>query len=201
MFVTSKTWLLCFSLMISAALVLPVLGQNLVTNPGFETGDFTGWSLTGDSTEVLNVGSGGNPHTGPYSATFFQTGSLDSLTQNLLTTTGQSYDLTFWLSNAPFGTSTQIFQVWWDGQIILDEHDTTQFSYTQLTFSDLVATGGVTTLMFKGRNDPGSYSLDDVSVTDGVAPVPEASTWSIGAAVTALLGLHFFRSRRSGRAC
>jgi len=32
-----------------ASAALSAHAQNLVVNPGFETGDFTGWSLSGDT--------------------------------------------------------------------------------------------------------------------------------------------------------
>ena len=39
---------------------------DLVVNGGFETGDFTGWTLNGHNT--LNFVSSENPHSGTYSA-------------------------------------------------------------------------------------------------------------------------------------
>lgn len=51
--------------------------------------------------------------------------------------------------------------------------------------------------MFVGRNDPGSYYLDDVSVN---LSVPEPSTYAIGAVVLAWI-FAFHRSRRRLVAC
>ena len=39
---------------------------NLVTNPGFETGDFTGWALSGDTT--FTGVDGFSPHSGSFGA-------------------------------------------------------------------------------------------------------------------------------------
>lgn len=60
------------------ALTSPVLAQNLVTNGGGETGDFTGWTQFGDTSfsGVCADGSpsvdcsGYAPHTGPFMGSF-----------------------------------------------------------------------------------------------------------------------------------
>jgi len=41
---------------------------NLIANPGFETGDFTGWTATGSFAEVSPF----NPHSGSYGAVFLE---------------------------------------------------------------------------------------------------------------------------------
>src|SRR5713226_6733032 len=68
---------------------------NLITNPGFETGDFSGWIQFG------NVGftgvDGGLPHSGSFAAFLGPVGSLGFLSQTLATTPGIRYDLRFFL--------------------------------------------------------------------------------------------------------
>jgi hypothetical protein len=88
-----------------ASAALSAHAQNLVVNPGFETGDFTGWTLSGD-TGGCSV-STLHPHSGNFSARLgplgFQTdGFLD---QTITTVVGQSYHVDFWLAN--IGNVTQ----------------------------------------------------------------------------------------------
>ncbi len=50
------------------AAFLPVAFANLVVNPGFETGDFSGWTVTPTPlVSGINV-LPGHPHTGTYAA-------------------------------------------------------------------------------------------------------------------------------------
>jgi hypothetical protein len=70
--------------------------QNLVQNPGFETGDFTDWTLTGN-TGFTSVASGNQyVHSGTYGGQFGAVGSDGFLSQAL--SSGSSlYDVSFWL--------------------------------------------------------------------------------------------------------
>src|SRR5208283_5928083 len=71
---------------------------NLVVNGGFETGDFTDWTVTGGGNFVDDGSSSGiTPHTGNYVAEFGASGEIDYLSQTLSTTHGASYLLSFWL--------------------------------------------------------------------------------------------------------
>src|SRR4029077_11878699 len=75
--------------------------QNLVANPGFETGNFTGWTLSGD-TGFCGV-TNQNPHSGRFCAVLATQhrpppdyGFLD---QTITTVVGQLYHVDFWLAN------------------------------------------------------------------------------------------------------
>src|SRR5207342_1372158 len=82
--------LLPIALLCSAA----VANANLVTNGGFETGDFTGWT-NGGNTGFTGVDPG-IQHSGTYGAFFGPIGSNGFLSQTLATTAGGVYTLSFW---------------------------------------------------------------------------------------------------------
>jgi hypothetical protein len=156
------------SLAIVFFVAAPLSAQNIVVNPGFESGDFSpGWTFTPSVFGSLTVVDFNNPHTGTYELKGAQFDDFDSISQNLTTVAGKSYDLSFWLSSADeqAGGTTLEVRVWWNGAIVLDRTgDPHEFPYTQVFLSNLVATSSSTELRFDIRNDPGIYYLDDISV-------------------------------------
>jgi hypothetical protein len=67
---------------------------NLVNNGGFETGDFTGW--TTDAAGISTISPFSN--TGNFAGSFSAIQTANSLTQNIATTAGATYDLSFFLT-------------------------------------------------------------------------------------------------------
>ena len=149
-------------------------GPNIVTNPGFETGDFTGWTTTA-AASGSDLGVSGFSHSGNYAAYLGATQGLDdSISQTLPTIAGDSYSISFWLINA--GGEGNEFHASFGGDTLLELQEAPTFGYQQYTFTD-TAIGTATPLTFAGRTPPGFFHLDDISVNDlGSAPVPEAST-------------------------
>jgi hypothetical protein len=92
-----------------ASSVCDGVAGNLVANCGFETGDFTSWTLSGNDVpgeagnlygvEGQDLVDGISPNSGSYQA-FFAT--LDSnatkLSQDITTTAGDQYTITFWVA-------------------------------------------------------------------------------------------------------
>ncbi len=186
---------------VQAVSVQLAVGQSIVENGGFETGDFTAWTLVGDTVignSVYNVVTSedvfpGVVHSGNYGAFLGQGGYLATLTQNLPTTSNQLYQLSFWLNN-PVSGSGQQFAARWNGvSILLNAINPPVFAWTNFQYL-ATATGTNTQLRFFARNDPNFFGFDDVTVT----PVPpvrfqDLSSISGGLALTwnALAGLKY----------
>lgn len=170
--------------------------DNLVVNGGFETGDFTGWT-------VVSYGAGGAfgvgspyapdfPNSGSYYAFF---GSSDPsnpsiLSQTMTTSLGQGYILNFWVANDAAAPGQSDFQALWDGGLLTDVSGASATTgYTDYTF-DVTGTGS-DTVTFEGYQEQGYYDLDDVSLsTNESAPTPEPSSiYLLGTALVFLCGL------------
>jgi hypothetical protein len=168
---------------------------NIVNNPGFETGDFTGWTVN-DPSNFTGVGNDAAfAHSGTHYAFLGATPNTGSLSQSLATMAGQSYTLSFWLANdaTPGLGPTTAFAAFFNGvSVFALPGNSPVFGYTQFTISGLVATGAATTLEFRYRHDNDFFRLDDVSVS-----VPEAfsTIWLSLPAFGALGLLHFSRAR------
>lgn len=142
---------------------------NLVTNGGFETGDFSGWTQF-DNTGFSAVDTGA-VRSGTFGAGFGPVESTGGIFQTLSTVAGQAYDISFWLVG--FGGAENSVAFNWDGGA--DElalFNAADFAYTEYTYS-LLATSSSTDLRFSFRHDPAYYGLDDVAVTVAAAVVPE----------------------------
>jgi MYXO-CTERM domain-containing protein len=185
------------SLIFAAAALLAVSGKqahavNIVLNGGFETGDFTNWSVNLSSVfpwEVDTSGQGfGNV---PFDGTYFaSTGCVGlhcitgtppqqaSLSQDLSTTVGDAYTLDFWFGTA-YGNPMEV-QALFGGAVVEDLPNIGVTPYTEYTVSGLVATSTTTQLEFLGRQDLGFNELDDVSVTDNGPTAPEPAAWLLG---------------------
>ena len=142
------------------------VGPNLVTNCGFETGDFTGWTLLDSGNMSVNTVL---PNNGAYSAELGSVGTVGCISQTLTTTPNQEYFLSFALYNTGRPNNFQVF--WAGGEMSGDMLKMPDFAYT-LDFlgggGELIGSGS-DTLTFCAQNDPSFFYLDDIIV---VPPLP-----------------------------
>jgi hypothetical protein len=186
---------------ILAALVLALAQPaRAVVNGGFETGDFTGWTLSGD-TSFTGVGPKPNfefvtPHSGEFAAYFGAPNAEAFLAQVVVpTTVGGTYSLDFWLQNLSSGSPNSFTASWGDGITLtplLSLTNAPAFGYTGYSLA-FTATTPATTIQFAARHTPSFWLLDDVSVS--TVGVPDGAT-TAGLLAIALVGLGLVRRNR-----
>jgi len=159
----------------AAALGLAVAGgaqANLVTNGSFETGDFAGWTQSGD-TSFTGVSCGVVAPQGNCLA-FFGPLQPGGIAQNLATQANGNYVVTF--SFASDGGTPSSFAARFGGQTLTSQTNTPAGAFQNLRFL-VSASSANTNLNFTFVNQSGFSFLDAVAVE---APEP---------ASLALLGL------------
>ena len=163
------------------------VGQSTLQNGGFETGDFTGWTLVGDAASggivydgvedasfTTTAGGVSYVHSGAFGAVLGESGILATLSQSVTSLPGQRYWLSFWLRN-PVAGVREVFNVNWstNGAAFTKLYGVTSppaFTWTNLSLV-VTATGAGSTLQFAAENDQDYFGLDDVSLT----PIPKPS--------------------------
>ena len=177
------------SFLLLAALSLPLtipssaFGSSLVMNGGFETGDFTGWTVPAPIPEFYlvaaadtangvlpTVGNGYYVFDGTYAAQLGNS-TLSTLSQTISgIVSGQIYDLTFWLNGDP-KDSTSSFDASIDG-VALDLNDPA-FGWHAESLLFTGTSNNVLTFTFEDSAGGDFMSLDDVSIG---SPTPEPSS-------------------------
>jgi hypothetical protein len=161
-----------------------IVNESLVQNGGFETGDFSDWTLNGDAGNYDFVDNGSAtgiaPHSGSYFAALGEVGTQAYLSQPLPTAAGQKYVLSLWMYNPVAGSSRRAneFSVSWNGSTLYDQKNIAQSSWVNMHFI-VTATGGSTVLQIGGRDDKSYLGLDDVSVTPVFPPTISAQPASL----------------------
>ena len=166
---------------------------NLIVNGGFETGNFSGWTQSGN-TGFTSVSTGPAHLLAPHSGTSFADLGPDGpsngfLSQTFTDTAGQSLVIQFFQANDATGTND--FSASFDSTTLVSLTNDVKHGYTGYTFT--VTGTGSDTLKFGFFNDPGFFALDDVSVNAAATSVPEPA--SVALFGVGLVGLGLLRRR------
>ena len=148
-------------------------GPTIAVNGGFETGDMTGWSFSpGVSADNLFLGG----ELGNYTAILPSPSGF--LEQDVATTAGQHYTLSFYIGGDSEAGSSSI-TVFWDGATILAQSDPAA-GFHHYTF-DVVgdASDPTTQLFFDFNTDGAGLFVDQVSVSPTPGPATETTSGSI----------------------
>ena len=156
---------------------------NLVTNCGFETGDFTGWTVTDPSNNTY-VDSH-NPNSGTYAANLG--GTPGTLSQTITDTAGQMYNFTFYMQNeiavdqngipypGPDTFSVAVVDTNSNTDILMSPISIPQTADYSLYSLAFLGTGS-DTIQFNVNNVPSYYDLDNVVIQE---QTPEPSSLAL----------------------
>lgn len=144
----------------SASITFKAPGPELVTNGGFETGDFTGWTQTNAS--YTSIKAAPNPtrvHTGNYGLEKGDYPTEGFISQVLTTGAGNSYTYKLWI----YGDSGTTVHIYWEGSVIATISDPAQ-AWTLYNYS-VTATGPTSEIKIGVQDNNAYIGIDDISVS------------------------------------
>ena len=178
------------SLVAAALFATGAARADLVTNGGFETGNFSGWDITNTDPGYDTVNQAVPPQAGDWLASFG--GANSSISQTLTTVAGSNYKVSFWLmlETDPLGVDTpNDFSFNFGAATGASLSNASAFGYT-LFEATFIAAGASTDLTFNFNQGPAFWDIDSIQVT-----LPEPGSVALLAAA-GLAGAAASRRRR-----
>jgi len=167
---------------------------NLVANCGFETGDFTSWTLSGNDVpgelnnlygvEGVDPFDGISPNSGANQAFFADlVANATTLEQDIATTATDMYTVSWFLAQDTMvgsqPTETNAFSASFGGTTLTNLTAVPVEGYTKYSYT-VTATSSSSVLSLTLGNDLGEFLLDDISVVnDTPAATPEPPAWTL----------------------
>jgi hypothetical protein len=187
-----------------AASICDAAAGNLVANCGFESGDFTSWTLSGNDVP----GEEGNlygvegvdpidsiaPNSGNFQAYFADlVANSTTLSQTIATNPGDTYAISFYLAQDTDPASGgpgygNAITASFDGNTLIDATDIPVEGYTEYSYTEMASDPSSALDLVLG-NDLGEFLVDDVVVTDTSVVTPEPSAWLLMLAACAIAGI------------
>jgi hypothetical protein len=144
------------------------VNQQLIQNGGFETGNFTSWTQSGNLIYTSVTASSTFVHSGKYGVQAGPSPGLGYLSQILPTSPGQLYLLSFWVEY-PLGGITNFFQVTWSGATLFAQANAAASTWTNLQYF-VQSSSNTAVLQFGFRSDPAYFGLDDITLVPVTPP-------------------------------
>ena len=166
----------------------------VLINPGFETGDFTGWSTFGQG---WRIGIGADAYSGLYGAVNDMLSGDYSLYrgvyQNLPIVGGHIYNSWVWLRTVTMDTSESWLEIQWydsSGTLLLQQqsaHATIDQPFTYMYITNMIAPLNAVTVSVRGivqmHSDSGApdFSIfDSFGFSETVVPEPSTAALLLG---------------------